>query len=165
MIETCRPCAALALVAAMAAGCAVGPNFHRPQAPKDAGYTTAPLPQATSFASGAGGDAQRFTIGQEVPYQWWEAFGSPAINSLVQRAFRANPTVAAAQAALRQAQEMVYAQQGYFFPSVSADYNFERQKLPGNTATSTAPGVQGNGQTLPPADRPSRSLITSTPPS
>ncbi len=151
MIETCRPCAALALVAAMAAGCAAGPNFHRPQAPKDAGYTTAPLPQATSFASGAGGDAQRFTLGQEVPYQWWEAFGSPAINSLVQRAFRANPTVASAQAALRQAQEMVYAQQGYFFPSVSADYSFERQKLPGNTATSSAPGVQGNGQNIAPS--------------
>jgi NodT family efflux transporter outer membrane factor (OMF) lipoprotein len=151
MIETCRPCAALALVAAMAAGCAVGPNFHRPQAPKNAGYTTAPLPQATSSATEAGGDAQRFTLGQEVPYQWWEAFGSPAINSLVERAFRENPTVASAQAALRQAQEMVYAQQGYFFPSVSADYSFERQKLPGNTATSSAPGVQGNGQNIAPS--------------
>ena len=91
-------------------------------------------------------------------YRWWEAFGCPGINSLVERAFRVNATVRAAQAALRQAQEMVYAQQGYFWPSVGADYNFERQQLPGNTASSTAPGVQGNGQVLVPSG-PAQPLI------
>ena len=40
---------------------------------------------------------------------------------------------------------------GIFWPSVGADYNFERQKLPGNTATSSAPGIQGNGQVLVPS--------------
>jgi len=131
-----------------AAACAVGPNFHKPQPPKDAGYTTAPLPDTTSSASGVGGDAQRFVIGQDVPYEWWRAFECPAINSLVERALRANPTVKAAQAALRQAQELVYAQQGYFYPSVSAGYNFERQKLAGNLSGSSAPGVQGNGTSI-----------------
>jgi len=128
--------------------CAVGPNFHKPPAPKDAGYTTAALPDATASTPVPGGDAQRFIAGQDVPLAWWEAFGSPALNSLVEKAFRANPTVTSAQAALRQAQEMVYAQQGYFYPSVSADYNFERQKLAGNVSGSTAPGVQGNGTAL-----------------
>jgi NodT family efflux transporter outer membrane factor (OMF) lipoprotein len=130
------------------AGCAVGPNFHKPAAPKDAGYTTASLPDATAATPIPGGDAQRFISGQDVPYAWWEAFGSPAINSLVEKAFRANPTVKAAQAALRQAQEMVYAQQGYFYPSIAADYNFERQKLAGNLSGSTAPGTQGNGTAI-----------------
>jgi NodT family efflux transporter outer membrane factor (OMF) lipoprotein len=154
-------CVALSWVVAGAAGCAVGPNFHKPQAPPNAGYTTAPLPSATSSANTQGGEAQRFELGQDVPFKWWEAFGSPAINSLVERAFRANPTVRAAQAALRQAQELVYAQEGYFFPSVSADYNFERQKLAGNLSGSSAPGVQGNGtaitavqQSTPPYNEP-----------
>jgi NodT family efflux transporter outer membrane factor (OMF) lipoprotein len=139
-------CVTLALATAAAvAGCAVGPNFHEPAAPAGAGYTTAPLPQTTASADALGGDAQRFVTGQDLPFEWWEAFGSPALDSLVEKAFRANPNIKAAQAALRQAQELVSAQQGYFFPTVSADYNFERQKLPGNLSGTSAPGVQGNG--------------------
>jgi NodT family efflux transporter outer membrane factor (OMF) lipoprotein len=147
MIKAVRPFLTLALVAAGASGCAVGPNFHKPQAPKDAGYSTTPLPEATASTSGAGGDAERFVTGQDVPYKWWEAFGSAAMNSLVERALRANPTVKAAQAALRQAQEMVYAQQGYFYPTVGADYSFERQKVAGNLS-SNDPGPQGNGTVI-----------------
>ena len=149
--------AALAALAAMA-GCAVGPNFHRPTAPEGAGFTTTPLPEVTASTNVLGGDAQRLVTGQDVPFKWWEAFGSPALNSLVQQAFRANPTVAAAQAALRQAQEQVYAQRGYFFPTLAADYAFERQKVSGNIASSTAPGVQGNGQNLTPSG-PAQPLI------
>lgn len=137
-----------AIIMVAASACAVGPNFHEPRAPKDAGYTVQPLPGTTASTDPPGGDAQRFAAEKDVPFRWWEAFGSPAIDSLVDRAFRANPTVRSAQAALRQAEEMVYAQQGYFFPSVSADYNFERQKLAGNQSGSTAPGVQGNGTAI-----------------
>jgi NodT family efflux transporter outer membrane factor (OMF) lipoprotein len=133
------------------AGGAVGPNFHRPAAPAGAGYTTAPLPEATASANVLGGDAQRFVMGQDVAFKWWEAFGSPALNSLVEQAFRANPTITAAQAALRQAQELVSAQRGYFYPTVAASYSFERQRLPGNTATSSAPGPQGDGQNIVPS--------------
>jgi len=141
----------MAAVAAAVAGCAVGPDFHKPQAPNGAGYTAAPPPEATAAANIHGGAAQRFESGRDLPYEWWRAFGSPSLDSLVQKAFHANPTVKAAQAALKQAQEMVYAQQGYFYPTVNADYNFERQRLPGNTATSSAPGVQGNGQNVAPS--------------
>jgi NodT family efflux transporter outer membrane factor (OMF) lipoprotein len=142
---------AIALAAAaITVGCAVGPNFHKPDAPTGAGYTIKPLPEATASANVLGGDAQRFVAGQDVSFKWWESFGSPALNSLVEQAFRANPTIPAAQAALRQAQEMVAAQFGYFYPTVAANYDFERQKLPGNTATTSAPGVQGNGQNIVP---------------
>jgi NodT family efflux transporter outer membrane factor (OMF) lipoprotein len=143
--------------AAIAAGCAVGPNFHKPAPPADAGYATAPLPAATAAADLPGGDAQRFVEGRDVSFKWWEAFGSPQLNSLVEQAFCANPTIPAAQAALRQAQELVYAQQGYFFPTVAADYNFERQKLAGNLSGSTAPGVQGNGSNIAAYQNPSPS--------
>ena len=132
-------------------GCAVGPNFHRPTAPPGAGFTAEPLPQVTASADVHAGDAQRLVTGQDVAFRWWQAFGSPALDSLVEQAFRANPTVTAGQAALRQAQEMVYAQRGYFYPSIAADYGFERQQVEGNVATSSAPGVQGNGQNLVPS--------------
>jgi NodT family efflux transporter outer membrane factor (OMF) lipoprotein len=147
----------LAMAAALG-GCAVGPNFHKPAAPAGAGFTTAPLPQATASAPVLGGDAQHFVPGQDVAFNWWQSFDSAALNSLVEQAFRANPTVRAAQAALRQAQEQVYAQRGYFFPSIGAGYTFERQQVSGNTASSAAPGVQGNGQNLVPSG-PAQPLI------
>jgi NodT family efflux transporter outer membrane factor (OMF) lipoprotein len=154
-----RSCVALALaITATLVGCAVGPSYHRPAAPADAGFTTTPLPPVTSSAQVFAGDAQHFIPGQDVSFDWWRAFGSDAVNSLVEQAFRANPTVPAAQATLRQAQELVYAQRGYFYPSVTAGYSFERQMLEGNTATTSAPGVQGNGQNLAPS-APAQPLI------
>src|ERR1700730_17209170 len=149
-------CITLAVATAAAvAGCAVGPNFHKPAAPADAGYSPAPLPQATASVDTLGGDAQRFVTGQDLPFEWWEAFGSPALDSLVEKALRANPSIKAAQAALRQAQELVSAQQGYFFPTVGADYTFERQKLAGNLTGTSAPGVQGNGSDIAALQNPS----------
>jgi NodT family efflux transporter outer membrane factor (OMF) lipoprotein len=154
-----RPWFAAALSASLLlGGCAVGPNFHPPRAPAGAGFTTTPLPPATASADVPGGDAQRFVSGEDVAFRWWEAFGSPALDSLVMQALRANPSVPAAQAALRQAQQLVDAQRGYFFPSIAADYAFERQKVSGNTASSSAPGVQGNGQVLVPSG-PAQPLI------
>jgi NodT family efflux transporter outer membrane factor (OMF) lipoprotein len=140
------------------AGCAVGPDFKKPDAPAGAGYVATSLPQATASAPVAAGAAQRFVEGQDVAFKWWESFGNPALNSLVEQAFRNNPTIPAAQASLRQAQEMVKAQFGYYFPSVGLNYAFERQKLPGNTASSSAPGQQGNGQNLVPSG-PAQPLI------
>jgi NodT family efflux transporter outer membrane factor (OMF) lipoprotein len=140
-----------ALVAAgavLAAGCAVGPNFHNPEAPANAGYAPEPLPESSSSADIHGGEVQHFIPGRDIPFQWWELFECPVLNSLIERAFKSNPTVVAAQAALAQAQELVYAQQGFYFPSLGATYQAERHKIAGNLTNDQAPGVQGNGDNL-----------------
>jgi NodT family efflux transporter outer membrane factor (OMF) lipoprotein len=137
-------------LAALAAGCAVGPNYHRPPAPANAGYAPSPLPQSTASAPVHGGEAQRLTSERDIPFEWWELFQSAPLNTLVERAFRANPTIAAAQAALVQAQELVYAQRGYFFPTVGASYNLARTKIAGNLTLDESPGTQGNGDNLNP---------------
>jgi NodT family efflux transporter outer membrane factor (OMF) lipoprotein len=148
--------AALITLAALAAGCAVGPRYHRPQPPADAGYATTPLPQSSASApvqeGGAvhGGEAQQLISGRDIPFDWWRSFQSPALNALVERAFKANPTIAAAQAAVVQAQELVYAQRGFFFPTIEANYNFERQKLDGNLTIDNSPGTEGDGHNLNP---------------
>jgi NodT family efflux transporter outer membrane factor (OMF) lipoprotein len=142
-------------LAAFVAGCAVGPRYHRPEAPVDAGYAPAPLLETSTSAPVHGGEAQRLVSGRDIPFEWWELFKSPALNALVERAFKANPTIASAQAALVQAQELVYAQQGYFFPTVAANYDFERQKIAGNLTFDNVPGVEGNGDNLlPPVQDP-----------
>jgi NodT family efflux transporter outer membrane factor (OMF) lipoprotein len=149
------PAALLVATAVFASSCAVGPDFRKPEAPAGAGYAPTPLPATSSSASIHGGEVQRYISGRDIPFEWWELFQSPALNSLVDKAFKANPTIAAAQAALRQAQEMVRAQQGYFFPTVGATYQAERHKIAGNLTNDQAPGVQGNGDNLlPPLQTP-----------
>lgn len=134
--------------AALAAGCVVGPDFHRPGAPANAGYAPAPLAPATEATDIAAGASQRLVSGRDLPFEWWREFGSPALNALVERSFRHNPTIAAAQAALTQAQELVYAQRGFYYPTVGATYQLERHKIAGNLTNDQAPGVQGNGDNL-----------------
>jgi NodT family efflux transporter outer membrane factor (OMF) lipoprotein len=136
--------------AALLASCAVGPRYHKPDAPANAGYAPAPLPQTSASAPIHGGEVQRLIDGRDIPFEWWELFKSPDLNALVEQAFRANPTIAAAQAALVQAQELVYAQQGYFFPTINANYNFARTKIAGNFTVDDSPGTQGNGDNLNP---------------
>jgi NodT family efflux transporter outer membrane factor (OMF) lipoprotein len=153
---------AIVLLAATTAGatcgCAVGPNYHKPDAPAGAGYAPAPLPETSASASIHGGEVQHFAAGRDLAFEWWELFQSPALDSLIKRAFEANPTIAAAQATLVQAQELVYAQRGFFFPTVAAETQAERVKVSGNTNSSSTLGVQGNGlNKLPQVEDPNHS--------
>jgi NodT family efflux transporter outer membrane factor (OMF) lipoprotein len=121
-----------AIVAASAfGGCAVGPDFKRPAAPNVAGYTPEPLPGATASAETRGGEMQRFVPDLDIPGEWWMLFHSEALNRLIDLALKGNPDFDAAQAALRQANENVYAREGALLPSVSASLQPERERLAG----------------------------------
>jgi len=104
------------------AGCAVGPDFKTPSAPKVTGYTAEPLPQQT------GADAQTYGAAMDIPGQWWTLFHSSALDELIQQSLKSNPTLEAAQATLRQANENVAAQRGSLLPSVDASYQFSRNR-------------------------------------
>jgi NodT family efflux transporter outer membrane factor (OMF) lipoprotein len=116
-----------AAAAALLCAC-VGPNFHRPAAPAVDRYTTLPLAATTAAAPGVGGAAQRFLSQQDVPRNWWTLFGSDELDSLVTAALRANPDVASAQAALRQALENTAAQRGSYFPTVQGSFDASRNR-------------------------------------
>ncbi|MDD5330773.1 MAG: efflux transporter outer membrane subunit [Sulfuricella sp.] len=134
---------ALAMVVAMLAGCAVGPDFHRPDAPKTTGYTATALPSETAAAPVAGGAAQRFAAGQDIPAQWWALFQSEALDRLIRQALADSATLAAAQAALREAQENLRSQVGaVLYPSVDGHFSAERQRISGaafGTPSSSIP--------------------------
>ena len=89
----------------LVAGCAVGPDFRSPAAPLQAGYTATPLPPETIASPSQGGAAQRFVPGQEIQAQWWTLFRCLSLDRLVQLGLANSPTLAAAQATLRQAEE------------------------------------------------------------
>ena len=125
---------ALSLAVGLAlSACAVGPDFHAPEAPRvaDAGhpYTPAALPAMPASGPSPAYVPQRFVDGQEISATWWEAFQSPAHDALVQSALQHSPNVVAAQATLRQAEENYRAEYGSrVFPSVNGSLSAARQR-------------------------------------
>lgn len=128
-----RIAAAAAIVGLALTGCAVGPDFRAPEAPNAKAYTATELLKPESAAVPVtGGVAQHIVPGQEIPAQWWTLFHSAALEQLVREALADNPTLAAAQATLRQSQEGLRAVVGSaLFPRVDANASASRQKISG----------------------------------
>jgi NodT family efflux transporter outer membrane factor (OMF) lipoprotein len=126
----------LALAIALAlAGCAVGPDFKTPAAPQVADaahpYTPTPVPAQTASAPGTGGAAQQLGLGQDIPAQWWQLFRSDPLDRLIRSALEQSPTLASAQATLRQAQENYAADAGHkLVPAVTGQLGVTRERLP-----------------------------------
>lgn len=147
-VPALRPTATRLLPLAFAiavAGCAVGPDFKAPDAPKTDSFTAQPLPEQTVATpiETPGGAAQVFAPNKLLPAEWWGLFGSAKLDHLVEQAFANSPTVESAAAALRQAQENLNAQRGGLFPSVDAGVGASRQRaqlidVPGATGATSS---------------------------
>lgn len=125
-----RPAMLLLALSALAGCTTVGPDFKQPAAPAVAGYTTQALPAQTVATDGmALGGSQRFVSGQAVAAQWWQSFGSARLNTLIEQGLQASPTLLAAQATLRQAQQTYAAQAGSsLYPQVDVNLGAKRQR-------------------------------------
>lgn len=118
------------LLAGLLTGCTVGPDFTRPEPSEASRYTLAPLPAQTVSAKTPLGEAQQFRLSEDVDAQWWKKLGSPRLDALIEQAFESSPTLAAARATLRQAQELHSAQAGAtLYPQVDAGLGAERQRM------------------------------------
>ena len=122
------------------AGCAVGPNFKKPAAPEVSQYTTTPLTITSGTTNVTGGEPQHFVSGRDIPGEWWTLFQSKPLNDLIELSLSNNPTIKAAQAALKVARESVLAQKGTFFPSITGSFSATRQK----TSQELAPVPNAN---------------------
>jgi NodT family efflux transporter outer membrane factor (OMF) lipoprotein len=101
--------------------CAVGPDFHAPAPPTASAY-------APPGAGPNGVSGQTLHPGQAVEAAWWRAFGSAELDAMVDEALRANPDLKSADAALRQARELLAAQSGALWPSIGLGYQAQRAK-------------------------------------
>lgn len=110
------------LATVVCSGCTVGPDFERPKAPALDRYTREALPAETASSDIPGGQKQTFSTKVELAHDWWTLFKSPALSGLIDRALKSSPDLEAAQAALKQADELVLAQVGGFYPTVSVGY-------------------------------------------
>jgi len=131
-------------IVVLCSACAVGPNFKRPPPPKTDQFTVQPLPASTAATATLAGAAQTFAQGDPLPARWWTLFGSDELNALVDQAFKANPTVQSAQAALLEAHENVLAAWGVLAPAVNASGSAERQRIAGGEYGPGAPAALYN---------------------
>ena len=106
-------------------GCAVGPDFVRPEAPPVSHFNRGGDPAETPAINGV---SQRFEHHASPSAEWWRLFGSRQIDSLVTRALDENPGLQAAEASLRQSQANLRAGSGIFYPQVSAMFSQTREK-------------------------------------
>src|SRR5436190_1843997 len=130
------------MAAALLAACAVGPDYRAPDVPAVGIYTEKPQPERTGAAPVRGGEAQRFEVGGKISAEWWTLFGSPELDLLIRSALSGQPTLAAAQAALRQAEENVNAQYSVLYPSVDAGLSARRQHIRATREISEAQDAQ-----------------------
>lgn len=119
-------------------GCAVGPNYKKPAAPKVPGYTP---PTTSTTPNVPGGEAQQFVEGRDIPGEWWTLFHSKPLNDLIERSLQANPDLKAAQAALVVARENVLAQRGAYYPSVAGSFAASHSKTSNEISPFTASGA------------------------
>jgi NodT family efflux transporter outer membrane factor (OMF) lipoprotein len=111
-------------------GCAVGPDFRPPTPPDVAIYTTTPLSASTASAPTALGSSQKFVKGAQVNTEWWRELDSSKLDSLINEALNGSPTLAAAQATLRQAQEVYAASAGStLYPQIEGSLGAQRQRF------------------------------------
>lgn len=118
----------LALLAALLAGCAVGPDFKKSAPPDVADYTPTQLSTTSGTTNIPGAEPQHFASGRDIPGEWWTLFHSQQLNDLIELSLSNNPTLKAAQAALAVARENVLAQKGSYYPSINAAFSAARQK-------------------------------------
>jgi NodT family efflux transporter outer membrane factor (OMF) lipoprotein len=114
MSAAIRP--ALAAMLLSLAGCAVGPNYHAPKNDAPQSFVAASASASADAASAPNAAASNAV---DVT-QWWHALGDAELDSLVDRAVRANPDILMALARLQQVREKEVALVGDALPEIEA---------------------------------------------
>ena len=118
----------------------VGPDYHQPAPPVDAGYGA--TKGAATTTRGVGGNAQSLAFGHDLQGDWWVLFRSRTLDALIARGLAHNPGLASAQQTLLQARELARAQEGGLFPALSAAFGYSHQRLAlGGLGSSTTSGA------------------------
>ena len=126
----------LLLAATALCACEVGPNYHRPSAPTPAAGTYKEIQGWTAAQPSDAADRA----------DWWTVFNDPVLNDLEQRVVVSNQTLAAAEAAYRQASAIVSEQRAALWPSVSGNGSATVSKAAGGGAVVSGGTVIGGGR-------------------
>lgn len=138
----CRMPSLAAVLALMLSGCAVGPDYSKPDVAMPVAYKTAEPADAPVHADTLPQNwkaAQPADATQRAP--WWEIYGDPQLNALEERVASANQTVAAASARFRGARAAVAQARSAYFPTVTANAAFNQSRASSNIMYKSSAGV------------------------
>ena len=128
---TLRATALGCATAALFAGCAVGPDYHRPSAPAPASYKETPAGWKV---------AEPLDEADRGP--WWSIYGDARLTALIDQLNTNNQTIAQYAAAYRQARALVGEARAAYFPtlglSASASRSGQRLSSGGGTLGTTS---------------------------
>jgi NodT family efflux transporter outer membrane factor (OMF) lipoprotein len=125
--------AALAGVAAVLAGCMVGPNYRRPPAASPAAFKEPPPPNWKSA-----------TPRDEIPRgKWWQLFGDPQLDALEDQVSVSNQSIAQAEAQFRAARAAAGVVRGGLFPTVTAGASATRSRRGAGSGTTVLTSPTG----------------------
>ena len=113
-----------AISIALLSGCAIGPDYQRPQ-------TSAPLEYKQAAGWTQANPSDSLARGA-----WWELYGDPQLNALIEKLNSANQSVAQSEAQFRQAQALVRSARGAFLPS--ADLSVGKTRSSQGTGSSNS---------------------------
>ncbi|KVZ09284.1 efflux transporter outer membrane subunit [Burkholderia ubonensis] len=131
-----RPLAAAVAfaTAVLLAGCAVGPDYHRPDTPMPAAFKEAPVGwKVAQPADGADRGA------------WWRVYGDPQLDALIGKLNASNQTIAQSAAAYRQARALVAEARAAYFPTVGLTASGSRSRSPRASLSSGSSSSFGGG--------------------
>lgn len=114
-------------LAAVLAGCAVGPDYHRKEVAMPTDYS-ARLPVPTNLPSA---DLA----------QWWRVFHDPQLDALIGQAAQANFDLRIAQARVREARAQAGVARSALLPSANVSGDYSRQRL----SEHSPAGLQARG--------------------
>jgi len=117
-----------ALLLIFVAGCAVGPNYHRPDVATAPAWKEQPPWRAADPKD-------------SIPKgQWWTTFGDNELNQYEVQAMKANQTIEVARYQLQQARASARITQSGLFPQLTAGISAQRSQVSAGKPTTT--GIQ-----------------------
>ena len=127
----------LALCLLAAVGCAVGPDYRKPETKVPETWNGQEVVTAAQTSKTAPNPVELV--------EWWGAFKDPSLSSLVEMAIRANLDLRLAEARIRQARASLGVAGGAFYPEVDATALYERSH---SSIASIGPSGGGSPQGL-----------------
>jgi len=120
-----------ASIALAMSSCAVGPDYQEPKFPLGQSFTRDKEPTKSTLSP------------MVIDTQWWKSFNNTDLDHLIELALAHNPNIQVASSNLKAAQQNTIAQQGFFYPSITAGYAATRQNG-GATLSPSINNVQAN---------------------
>ncbi|MDN7935371.1 efflux transporter outer membrane subunit [Burkholderia metallica] len=134
-----RPLSAAVAVATavLLAGCAVGPDYHRPDTSIPAAYKEAPAGWKVAQP------ADRTDRGP-----WWTVYNDPQLDALIDKLNTSNQTIAQSAAAYRQARALVAEARAAYFPTVGLTASGSRARTPRTSVSSGSSSSFGGNSSI-----------------